>query len=167
MHAPAVDLYPTLAALAGLPDPKANGENLQGDDLTPLFEAPVTNGTGAKVAAFSQFAKANVKSGAYGVQPWNTCTYTARKDFDYMGFSIRNDRWRYTEWCVWNKTALLPIWGDYGDHGGAELYDHAGDMGDDMDAATDTDNLAGEAQYTDLVQALSKQLHAHFDNDHE
>lgn len=57
----AVDLYPTLVALAGLPDPKKNGENLQGEDLSPLFDEPVLNGTGPKPFAYSQFAKQNVK----------------------------------------------------------------------------------------------------------
>ena len=69
----------------------------------------------------------------------------------------------------WNKSAWLPIWGDYGEHGGPELYDHEGDLGDDMDVATDKDNLAFEpsAEHAALIAELSKQLHAHFDSDHE
>ena len=165
--AEAVALYPTLAALAGLPDPKQNGENIHGDDLSALFDTPVLNGTGPKAYAYSQFAKQNTKHAPYGVQPWSTCTKCNRSQWDYMGFSLRDDRWRYTEWVQWNKSAWLPIWGDFGEHGGPELYDHEGDIGDDMDVATDKDNLAGESQYTALVATLSKQLHSHFDSDHE
>ena len=89
----------TLAALAGLPDPKTvGGQNVQGDDLSPLFDAPiVTNGTGLKPFAYSQFAKKNMQVKGYGTEPWNTCTKCNRSDWDYMGFSLRNDRWRYTE----------------------------------------------------------------------
>jgi arylsulfatase A-like enzyme len=93
-----VDLYPTLASLAGLPDPLKNGENIQGDELSPLFDAPITNGTGVKPFAYSQFAKQNVEVKGYGIEPWSTCTKCKRSEWDYMGYSLRSDRWRYTEW---------------------------------------------------------------------
>eukprot|EP01047_Picozoa_sp_COSAG01_P009611 COSAG01_NODE_397_length_17560_cov_111.258347_7_plen_172_part_00 len=56
--AEAVDLYPTLASLAGLPDPRtafAGSAGINGSDLAPVFVDPVANG--GKSAAFSQFAK--------------------------------------------------------------------------------------------------------------
>ena len=49
-----MDVYPTLAALAGLPDPVSKGEHLNGTSMVPLFEDP---GASIKNAAFSQFAK--------------------------------------------------------------------------------------------------------------
>ena len=69
-------LYPTLAALAGLPDPRSMGEEINGTSLAPLFSAAgdceqppqqqqaegcregyVAAVAGLKDAAFAQFAK--------------------------------------------------------------------------------------------------------------
>jgi hypothetical protein len=61
----------------------------------------------------------------------------------------------------------LPNWGDFGAGGGPELYDHEGDAGDDMDVSTEKTNLAVDSKYADMIATLSKQLHTHFDGDHE
>ena len=58
-----VDVFPTLAALAGLPDPLSEGEGINGTSLIPLFENPEGS---VKDAAFSQFSKCG------GLCP-NTC----------------------------------------------------------------------------------------------
>ena len=65
----AVDLFQTLASLAGLPDPLVGvgypAQNLQGNNLSPYFDRPPLNGTGAiKSYVFSQFAKLNSGPGA-------------------------------------------------------------------------------------------------------
>ena len=62
---------------------------------------------------------------------------------------------------------LSYAWGDYGVGGGAELYDHDGDLGTDMDAATDKVNVAHLRHNAELVASLSQQLHDHFDGDRE
>lgn len=67
---------------------------------------------------------------------------------------------------VWDKTAHRPTWGQFGLGGGQELYDHEGDFGADMDAASDQINLAHEEQYLELVQNLSAVLREHFLSDH-
>ena len=54
--AEAVDFYPTLAALAGLPTPESAGQQINGTSLLPAFEDP-EGSSGLKEAAFSQFAK--------------------------------------------------------------------------------------------------------------
>ena len=54
--AEAVDLYPTIAELAGLPDPATQGQQLNGTSLAPVFDDP-SNASGVKDAAFAQFAK--------------------------------------------------------------------------------------------------------------
>jgi iduronate 2-sulfatase len=199
----AVDLYQTIAALAGLPDPASGDDypvqNVQGNcsclyrshcttlllvdmpclgspfvswcdpsaALLPYFLDPPTNGTGTiKKYAFSQFNKHNTESGPYGLQPWDPCTKCNFSEWDYVGLSLRDDRWRYTEWVKWDKAAHGPQWGVYGVGGGAELYDHEGDFGADMDVATDTINVAHEAQYADVVQTLSAALRQHFLGDH-
>lgn len=63
-----VDIYPTLAELAGLPIP----ETLEGKSLAPLLDDPNRPG---KEAALSQYPRANA-----------------------MGYSIRTDRYRFTLW---------------------------------------------------------------------
>ena len=168
----AVDLYRTLAALAGLPPPATQHEDsLQGSDMSALFAAPPTSGTGPKPYAFSQFGKSNTKSGGV-LEPWNTCTKCdVHLGFDYFGYSLRDDRWRYTEWVEWNHSSARPIWGSYGVGGGIELYDHEGDLGTDMDAASETENLARNGgceaggEYAVLCARFSTALKAQFDND--
>ena len=54
----------------------------------------------------------------------------------------------------------------FGNGGGRELYDHEGDYGADMDAASDVLNLANKPEHAALVKNLSAQLHAHFNGDH-
>lgn len=70
-----VDLYPTLAELAGLPAP----EGVEGASLAPLFDDPDRSW---KKAAFSQFPR-----------PW---FYNGEPEL--MGYSVRTADYRYTEW---------------------------------------------------------------------
>lgn len=70
-----VDLYPTLAQLAGLPIPN----ELDGFSMVPLMKAPERPW---KKAAFSQFPR-----------PW---MYKSQPDI--MGYSVRTKDFRYTEW---------------------------------------------------------------------
>lgn len=70
-----VDVYPTLAELAGLPIPSG----LEGTSMAPLLENP---GQSWKTGAFSQFPR-----------PWS---YKGKPEI--MGYSVRTGRYRYTEW---------------------------------------------------------------------
>ena len=69
-----LDLYPTLADLAGLP----TQDHLDGTSLRPVLEDPTTSGKG-----------------------WAASQYHSVISFDrgaWFGESIRTDRWIYTEW---------------------------------------------------------------------
>ena len=57
-----------------------------------------------------------------------------RTDFTYMGYIMRTDRWRYTEWVGWNGTNLSPIWNALR---ASELYDHIDDLGTGCLVSTD------------------------------
>lgn len=70
-----VDIYPTLAELAGLP----NAEGLEGTSVLPLLTKP---NQPWKSAAFSQFPR-----------PWQY-----KSEPEIMGYAIRTDRYRYVEW---------------------------------------------------------------------
>ena len=106
-----VDLYPTLSDLAGLPISKT----LEGQSLKPLLDNPDRKG---KSAAFSQYPRG--KS---------------------MGYSMRTDSWRYTEW-VHRSTGTTTA---------RELYNHTKD-------SRETVNVAADSRYDQLVAQLSRQL---------
>ena len=110
-----VDLYPTLCELAGLPKP----EGLEGTSFVPLLADPSRPW---KPAAFSQYPRERGK---------------------VMGYSIRTDRYRYTEWQdVATKKPLA-----------RELYEHETD-------AAETVNLAAKEDQAAVVKKLSEQLNA-------
>ncbi len=111
-----VDIYPTLAALAGLPPP----EGLEGLSLAPLMDDPATPW---KSAAFSQYPRGRNR----------------------MGYSMRTDRYRYTEWvekAAAGETLLA-----------RELYDHEQDPGENV-------NIAGYEEHATLIEELSAKLQA-------
>lgn len=110
-----VDLYPTLCELAGLPVPPT----LEGVSLKPLLD-----GSAAKVkeAAFSQFPRQH-------------------EGRDYMGYAMRNDRYRYVEWLD----------AESGEIASRELYDHTSDP-------AENENLAGRPEHAALLAQLSAQL---------
>ena len=166
----AVSLYRTLSELAALPTPEAS---VDGESFASVFDgAPAAAAVEAGGAttertsgyAFSQFAKANKSDGAFPFPvPWDECTKCNHTDIDVMGLAVRDDRWRYVEWHAWNKTALRPEWG--APLLGIELYDHDGDLGEDLDAAAAATNVAvggGAKRHAATVRALSAVLEAQF-----
>lgn len=71
-----VDIYPTLAELAGLSGP----ENLEGRSLKPLLDDPIAPWDGEAITQI--------------LRPTDD-----RLEEPVMGCSIRTARWRYTEWA--------------------------------------------------------------------
>jgi uncharacterized sulfatase len=72
-----VDVYPTLADLAGLKPPA----NLHGESLRPLLDDPQ--------------------------QAWKNPAFTQVWRGSFPGHSVRTDRWRYTEWAGGNQGRQL------------------------------------------------------------
>ena len=112
-----VDIYPSLAEICGLRLP----EGLEGTSFAPLLG---DNTQPWKTAVFSQYPRHIPEIG------------------QGMGYSIRTDQYRLTEWSVPGK-----------DFRGYELYDHRTDPGENV-------NLADLAEHTDTVKELTAQLHA-------
>ena len=106
-----VDIYPSLCELAGLP----LLSHLQGRSFVPLMNSPHQPW---KEAAFSQFPRGK------GI----------------MGYSMRTDRYRYTEWIDKNKNAVA-----------RELYDHLKDPLENTNCVKSSENAT-------LVKELSVKL---------
>jgi uncharacterized sulfatase len=109
-----VDIYPTLTDLAGVKAP----DGLEGVSLRPLL-----------VNADAPWSRA-----AY------TQTVTKGKD-KVQGYSVRTERWRFTEWQNGEK--------------GMELYDHENDP-------QELKNLANDPAFASIIselKALSKKIH--------
>jgi iduronate 2-sulfatase len=92
-----VDMYPTLAESAGLDLP----DHLEGTSYAPLLNDPDQSW---KSAAFSQYPRQGKR---------------------IMGYSMKTDRYRYTEW-VRQKTGKVEA---------TELYDHREDPGENVNLA--------------------------------
>ena len=111
-----VDLYPTLVDLAGLPA----SEHLQGQSLRPILVDPERLG---RVTAFtvgwSRAVRMHPEMGGRNV----------------MGYSIRTERFRYTEWD--------------GGNAGAELYDYEVDP-------MEITNLVGDSIYADTLARMKQ-----------
>jgi iduronate 2-sulfatase len=106
-----LDLYPTLADLTGLRAPRG----LHGRSLLPLLKNPD--------AKWDHAALTQVRRGPAASA--------------YMGYSIRVDRWRYTEWDEGKR--------------GVELYDEVADP-------TESINLASDPKQQRVVADLQRRL---------
>ncbi|MFQ6132848.1 MAG: sulfatase [Armatimonadota bacterium] len=108
-----VDIYPSLCEACGLPTP----EHVEGTSFAPLLDDPDREW---KTAAFSQYPRGG------GV----------------MGYSMKTDRYRYTEWIRAGEEVVA-----------VELYDHQTDPAENV-------NIAVESPDKALLEELSKRLHA-------
>ena len=163
-----VDVYPTVAELAGVPLPTGESYPFDGRSLAPLLAGAAPGHQGGqqayapRAAALQVFPRClTAGDPAWGPTAWpqNTCLDVERSAFSLMGFAMRTDRYRYTEWRRWNGTALrAESWADapYA----RELYDHLGDDAPWTDPGRfEARNEAATAPAA-LVSALSAQLRA-------
>eukprot|EP01065_Artemidia_motanka_P017171 TRINITY_DN2070_c0_g1_i1.p1 TRINITY_DN2070_c0_g1~~TRINITY_DN2070_c0_g1_i1.p1 ORF type:complete len:438 (+),score=136.17 TRINITY_DN2070_c0_g1_i1:333-1646(+) len=147
-----VDVLPTVADLAGIALPN---ETFDGTSFVPVLAGAAEQ---TKDAAFSQYPR-RVKDKA---EPWksNSIIHDDRTHFTHMGLSVRTAEWRYTEWLMWNQTALKPVWGDVY---ARELYDHRNESGYPTDFnAGENANVAADPQFASVVADLSQRVHALF-----
>lgn len=106
-----VDIYPTLCDLIGLPLP----DQLDGSSLAAVLKDPQES---VRDAAFSQMTRGRV-----------------------MGYSIRTDRYRYTQWIDTKSKEVRA----------EELYDHHSDPSEDRNVIDDPDHC-------DAVHLLRREL---------
>jgi len=106
-----VDIYPTLCDLCGLPIAK----ELEGMSFAPLLDKPDRPW---KKAAFSQYPRGR-----------------------YMGYSMRTDRYRYTEWGLLGREPVA-----------VELYDHKTDPNENVNVADRGENKAIVAELSRVLR---------------
>jgi hypothetical protein len=161
-----VDVYQTVTDLVGVALPTDDSVPFDGTSLRPLLESPAT--AAVRLFALSTFPRC-VHPGMppYGARGTasdadNTCLDVERSSFTWMGYSIRTDDYRYTEWLPWNGSSLSPVRPIV--PRAIELYNHTLDSG----ACTNPDefenvNLAAlSATPLPLIRELSEQLRAAF-----
>ncbi|MEM8782090.1 MAG: sulfatase [Planctomycetota bacterium] len=110
-----IDLYPTVTELAGVPTPG----HVESTSFVPLLSDPD--------------------------RPWKTgaLSYYDRRNPDAEGFSLRDARFRYTEWRDYETGEVLA----------RELYDHA-------DSVIADRNLADDPAYAQTMDRLAEMLGA-------
>jgi uncharacterized sulfatase len=108
-----LDIYPTLAQLAGVKPPAS----LQGRSLQPLVANPE--------AAWDRPALTQVRRGSAADQ--------------FMGYSLRTEKWRYTEWDEGKR--------------GVQLYDLNADPSELKNLATDPMHAKTVAELRALLRA--------------
>jgi uncharacterized sulfatase len=113
-----VDLYPTLAELCGLQTPAS----LEGTSFVPLLDDP----------------KRRWKPGAFTMQGRGKERTEAAKEIEFVGKSLRTERWRYTEWDEGRQ--------------GAELYDERKDPRELKNLADDPRHGKKRAELRELLR---------------
>ena len=110
-----VDLHATLADLCKLPAPKTDGTSLR-----PLLEDPAAKWDLPAVTQVSR-GTPTATGEPVGKNPW------------FLGYSVRTERYRYTEWDGGKK--------------GVQLFDHETDPAEQK-------NLAADPAYADAVKQM-------------
>ena len=114
-----LDLYPTLAALAG--------------------RAPARRTAGPLAGAAAERTRTR-----RGITRRSRRCEGARRRSTYMGYSVRTEKWRYTEWDDGKR--------------GAELYDEAGDPRELRNLAADPEHQKVVADMQRLLRRVSRTM---------
>ena len=170
-----LDLFPTVADLAGVPLPVRprpdSYKGIDGRSLAQLMERrPISTADSAHDGgvAFSQIARCWQVG-----RPRNSSSYAAMaqcdgvpsEEYAFMGYSIRSAVARYTEWVPtrWDSTTArhVPQWSRVADR---ELYAHVpSDDLADVGWAAHSENINIESERPAEVTMLQHRLRIHFD----
>ena len=135
-----VDIFPTLCDACQLPIPP----ELEGLSMLPIIEQAADEW---KSAAFSQLRRRPIRNYYHNNTLQSLTGIDLDVDESVDGYSMRTDRYRYTEWAGYSaqgeKIADLD----------PELYDYQTDP-------DETVNIASFPENAELVTRLSEQLHA-------
>ena len=150
-----IDIFPTLLDLTDLEKlplcPKGNHKLLacvEGTSVAPLISNPKME---FKKAAFSQYARP--LSGLQSI-PNKPPFPKNEHEESVMGYSIRVDQYRFTEWYRFDRDKAEP---NFDDVWGTELYNHTEQV---IFFNDENVNLYNDPQLKDTVTELRKMLHA-------
>ena len=171
-----VDMYPTLAELAGIPVTAKDNESIEGYSFATLFAegADPANEvwTNAYNASFTQYPRCGENITSEGLPTFQNpvrCATENNTDVVFMGYSMRTERWRYTEWAEWDGVHLKPVWAKDVTTANSlvELYDHEGDSlaqgAVGQKTWDDFENVNVAAENEDVVKSLSARVRAFYD----
>ena len=116
-----IDIFPSLTELAGIDVPPMCNQNsgksiacVEGTSVVPLLKDPNREW---KKGAFSQFPRPAAGLLVITGQP----PFEDGNNENVMGYSVRVDKYRFTEWYYFNRTTSTP---NFTDIWGTELYNH-------------------------------------------
>jgi hypothetical protein len=152
-----LDLYRTLSALAGLPEPEAG---VEGKDFSAVFDDPSQVLFGEAYAQYSRCPGERNFPVVHALPDWalNNCEDVPVANITYMGYTVRTLGYRLTQWYRWDGQACVAQWGapPYA----TELYNHTGhDLPGDFDG-WENENIAAAAP--GVVAELGAKLLARF-----
>eukprot|EP00931_Biecheleriopsis_adriatica_P004102 TRINITY_DN10581_c0_g1_i2.p1 TRINITY_DN10581_c0_g1~~TRINITY_DN10581_c0_g1_i2.p1 ORF type:complete len:751 (+),score=121.10 TRINITY_DN10581_c0_g1_i2:151-2253(+) len=151
-----IDIFPTMAAAMGIPMDEPEAVSLDGKSLLPVLQSPddAAVASETKQFALSQYMRCPLDK-LDPAQFWkaNDCTFVDRTQMAFFGYTLRTQKWRYTEWVRWNGTTLEPDWSS---QVGTELYSHDGDDGSDFNCF---ENANADKSHPDVVAEMSRMLH--------
>ncbi len=126
-----IDVYPTLADLTGLKPPA----DLDGKSLVPLLDNP--DGPGVKPVAITQVTRSGPPLPGEAVPKKAAAKKKQANQVQFMGYAVRDERYRYIEWA--------------GGRRGAQLYDMQADPGE-------LKNLAKDPAHAGTIEKLKDYL---------
>lgn len=160
-----IDLLPTVAALSGLSvPPEAEGQDRSEIVLYGNLSSQSHQTLDSDGVAFHQFPSCGGSAFPGNASDFDEqrveCNNVPSNKFQLMGFSVRDARFRFTRWLLWDPDMLAADWdGPYRD----ELYDHDGDDATDFDAFENV-NLAANMTFASDVTRLAGLLQQTFDH---
>ena len=150
-----IDIFPSITELAGIEVPptcpKENKKLLtcvEGTSVVPLLKNPDQQW---KKAAFSQYPR---PSAGLGVIPNEPDFPSNNAGEAVMGYTIRVDEYRFTEWYRFDHVKGKP---DFDDIWGTELYNHTEPV---VFFNDENVNLAAKPEMKSLVEELRRMLQA-------
>ena len=150
-----IDIFPSLSELAGLEVPPLCPEGnkklltcVEGSSVVPLLKDPNQQW---KKAAFSQYPRPDE---GMSVIPGKPVFPPGNLGEAVMGYTVRVDEYRFTEWYGFDRNTGKP---DFNDVWGTELYNHTELV---VFFNDENVNLAGKPEMKSLVEELRQLLQA-------
>uniref|UniRef100_A0A1X7UJF8 Sulfatase N-terminal domain-containing protein n=1 Tax=Amphimedon queenslandica TaxID=400682 RepID=A0A1X7UJF8_AMPQE len=151
-----IDIFPSLTELAGLEVPPMCTKNsptsiacVEGSSVVPLLSNPNAQW---KKGSFSQYPRPSTQGlpEIPGKPPFDP----SDKGESVMGYTVRTDKYRFTEWYRFNRITSTP---NFNEIWGTELYDHSSPT---VFFNDENVNLATESEMKPVVDELRQLLQA-------